>query len=231
MTWLARCGLGLLVGFGLVLTPAVFAQDEKKDDNKAKKEQKDDKKKDSKDKDKKDKDKKEEKPVFIGTLAGSIKRILNSDEDGSFLYLEVSTLSPQIQVFSRRPQTGYSLYRRNSMSGRDYYSQVVPRETKQEYEVPITELTKIRIPQKPEVDENGKVVKKPQLQRDKKDPEYGLPGVKGEITDLNRGQIVRVSLGQMRDPKDPRKMVIVTMMVEMLGDPAEMQQQRPGGKP
>lgn len=232
MSWLARCSVWLLVGFGLVLTPLATAQDAKKDENKAKKETKKDDKKSSakKDQDKKEAEKKEEKPVFIGTLAGTVKRILNSEDEGTFVYLEVTHISPQIRVIARRPLTGYSLAQRNRLSNRDYYGQIIPREVKQEYEVPISpELTKIRIPPKPEVDEKGKVVKKPQLQRDKKDPEYGLPGVKGEVTDLNRGQIIRVSLGQMKDPNDPKKMVIVTMMVELLLDPSEMPQQ--GGKP
>jgi hypothetical protein len=252
MSWLVRCGICLCVGLGLMLAPSVYAQEAPKKDDQAKKDdaKKDDVKKDDKakkddkkktndkkkgdeakteDKDKKDKDKKEEKPVFIGTLTGSVKRILNSDEDGTFIYLEVTIISPQLQVFARQPMTGYSLARRNRMSGNDYRGYIVPREVKQEYEVPVTELTKIRIPPKPEVDEKGKVIPpKTTLKRDKNDPEYGLPGEKGEITDLNRGQFLRVHLGQMKDPADPKgkKMVIVATMVEMLLDPSQLPQQQ-----
>lgn len=166
-------------------------------------------------KDKKDKKDAPSKPeskgpslAHIGELRGEIVKI---SDGGMTFTLKVAGAVPvwipgnPANFYARR------LPFQNFQANRGTYT---TRIEYTEYEITLAENVKIRVPPKPETDENGRV-KPARFKKDPTDPDQRLfPGThKGEATDLTRGMMVAVALGATKNAKNPEIFGTVVIVV------------------
>jgi len=151
--------------------------------------------------------------IPAGVVVG---QIISDKVEGGFFKLRIHSKQPEIKWNPQMPRPGDPNSYRNAINSlRGTNANVTLKDSHADVDITLSEEAKIRIPLKPEIDEQTKRVKPESLRPDPKDPDRKLGGLKGTEKDLVKDHWVVVTLGATRE-KPPR---ILGTIVQVVGEP------------
>jgi hypothetical protein len=150
-----------------------------------------------------------------GQVLGEVTKL---DEGGKSFTLRIHEKVPQINYNNSFRPGGYQSYRNAlQMFGRGNL-----KDTHTDIDIMLADEAKVRLPFKPEYDDQTKKLKPESIRPDPNDPDRKLCGLKGSEKDLKNRDWVLVTLGTTRD-KPP---MILATVIQVVSEPAEKMERR-----